>query len=156
MKTLVLTGALALLTASCASMWNRVNRLPFQTDIQRVLAPSGVPVVLSDCQMEGTTRTGSCELEVSPKQLEAISSSLNLGEAQRWGTGESSQAAGLLQGSPCLDRRSVSSGGEVLAYLITGRPTQLRLADGGQFEYLLIAVDPAGGHACIEASYAYG
>ncbi len=156
MKTLILTAAIALLTASCASIWNRVNRVPFQEDIKRVLTPSGVPVVLSDCQMEATTRTGSCELEISPKQLDAIRAYLNMGDDQQWGAGESFQAPDFLQGSPCLDRHLAGTGGEVLTYIITGRPAQLRLAGDGQFEYLLIAVDPAGGNACIEASYAYG
>lgn len=156
MKTLVLTAAIALLTASCASIWNRVNHVPFQEDINRLLIPSGVPFVLWDCRMAGTTRTGSCELEISPKQLDAIRAYLNMGEGQHWGAGESSRASGFLQGSPCLDRHSASISEEVLTYLITGRPAQLRLAGGSQFEYLLIAVDPAGGNTCIEASYAYG
>lgn len=156
MRPILFVVAFALLAVSCSSLWNRANRIPFQEDVEEVLAPSGVTVVLSECQMEGTTRTGYCELEADPSQIEAIISSLKMGDPQPLVSNEDSLVPMLLRDSPCLGNHPSSDLNDILAYLISGRPNQLELADGGQFEYLFIAVDPANNNACIEASYSYG
>jgi hypothetical protein len=106
--------------------------------------------------MEGTTRTGYCLLAADASQLEAIAVSLNMGDPRPIGQDEAAALPAFLPDSPCLAHFSSVTSVEVLAYLITGRSDQLRLADGGQFEYMFIAFAPPSEEACVEASYAYG
>jgi hypothetical protein len=156
MRFSLLSAPLALLLASCSPLWDRANRTAFQDDLAEVLARSSTAVSLSDCHMEGTTRTGYCLLAGGSSQLEAIAASLNMGDPQPLGPGEGSFLPAFLLDSPCLAYYSSFPSNQILGYFTAGRPDQLRLADGGQFEYLLISFAPASGGACIQASYAYG
>jgi len=106
--------------------------------------------------MEGTTRTGYCLLEADPQQIEVFTSSLDMGAPQHLAAAEGFPFPAFLRDSPCVVRFPSEALDEVRAYLIAGRPDQLRLAQGGQFEYLMIVFDPATYDACIQASYSYG
>jgi hypothetical protein len=156
MNSSLVVVAVALMTGACAPSWNRANRAQFQDDVEEVLAPSGVQVVLSDCRMEGTTRTGYCMLEAGLSQVEVIAFSLKMGRPQSFTGGEDPHFPAFLRDSPCVAHFLSSTPYEVIAYLIAGRPDQLQLAGGGQFEYMMIAFEPANDDACIEASYSYG
>jgi hypothetical protein len=42
------------------------------------------------------------------------------------------------------------------AYWVAGRPEQLKISGGGQFEYMLLIFNASTGRSCIQVSYAYG
>lgn len=155
-RFLFLPPTLALLVASCSPLWDRANRHALQGDVAGVLAASGETVALTDCHMVGTTRAGYCFFVAEPSRVQAIALSLEMGEPLEIRADLGPSLPAFLQESPCLADYSTSSFDEVLAFLVTGRPAQLRLADGGQFEYMLMVFESASGEACIEASYAYG
>jgi hypothetical protein len=106
--------------------------------------------------MEGNTRTGYCLLDADLPQVEAITASLGMGEPRAVEIGDSPAIPVFLRDSPCIAHYPSDAFDEVLAYFIAGRPDPLRLADGGQFEYTLITVDPTKNDVCVQASYAYG
>ncbi len=56
----------------------------------------------------------------------------------------------------CLDENVFGQVDGLPAYYIGGRPDQLSLTSGGQFEYLLLLFNPETWQACTQVSYAYG
>jgi hypothetical protein len=56
----------------------------------------------------------------------------------------------------CQSSAVFGDGTGLRAYWVAGRPDQLALRNGGQFEYLLLLTRPETGQACIQVSYAYG
>ena len=148
---------LAALTASCSSLWNWGNRGALIGGMVEVLAPIEIAAEDLECQMIGSTRSGYCLLETTPEMVLTIATTLALdyrvanpdnpitlppivGEGK---TGcLSSEVFGEIRGLP--------------TYWIAGRPEQLQVSGGGQFEYMLLLFNPATGQSCIQVSYAYG
>jgi hypothetical protein len=156
MRPFIVTAAFCLLAASCGPLWDRANRIPFQEDVAEVLSAAGTHVVLTDCHMEGTTRTGHCAVEGGSQVAATIAASLKMGDPRVVGVSDDSLLPTFLRDSGCIPDYPPDVLDEVLAYLVSGRPDQLRLADGGQFEYFLITTVPTQDTVCLQASYAYG
>ena len=148
---------LPLIVASCSSLWNWGNRGALIGGMVEVLAPIQVVADDLECEMIDSTRSGYCLLTTTPEMVMTIATSLALdyrvanpddphslppiaGEGK---TGcMSSEVFGKIRGLP--------------AYWIAGRPEQLRISGGGQFEYMLLLFNPVAGQSCIQVSYAYG
>jgi len=56
----------------------------------------------------------------------------------------------------CLDPDTFGSVDGLPAYWLGGRPDQLSLANGGQFEYMFLLFNTATGLVCVQVAYAYG
>lgn len=160
MPRLIRTFALALvplLLVSCAFIWNLGNRNSLEADVLEVLHPAPDEGLSLDCRMIGTTRSGYCVGEISQDDARALalaigleSSTLDLADLD----GVPPLAYEGLVG--CLDPQAFAVVDGVPAYWIAGRPPQLALKSGGQFEYLLLIVNEATGQGCVQVSYAYG
>jgi len=157
---LLRTFALALvplLLVSCAFIWNLGNRNSLEADVLEVLHPAPDEGSFLECRMIGTTRSGYCVGEISQADVQALtlaigleSSTLDLADLD----GVPPLAYEGLVG--CLDPQTLAVVDGLPAYWIAGRPPQLALKSGGQFEYLLLIVNEATGQGCVQVSYAYG
>lgn len=151
--SLLLTAAS--LTA-CSALWSTANRGALEADLRRVLdAPAEAPGW--ECSMVGTTRTGYCRFEADASWLRSAAEELGM---QRTAVGLHDpaglpplQSEGL---TGCLSAEVFGPAQDLPAYWLGGRPEALALESGGQFEYLLLLIDPATGAACAQAAYAYG
>jgi len=137
---LVAPVAVAVSLAACERLWDAANRGGAEKDAAALLARHGVVVKDLACRMEGTTRTAACSGSLSPADAEKAASALGLGS---------------------LDERALGRGDVGCIGLpwrrgAWGRPASLRLANGSAFEWLVLAVDPATGRACLAFSYSYG
>lgn len=56
----------------------------------------------------------------------------------------------------CLGDEALPGVNGLPVWWIDGRPPDLALSSGGQFEYLFLVVDPVSGAGCIQVSYSYG
>ena len=107
--------------------------------------------------MIGSTRSGYCLGEMQPEQAEAAARALELTATQ---VDLNAPNAGLPMASEgtqgCLDPDVFPVVDGLPVWWISGRPAQLGLETGGQFEYLLIVLNTATGQGCVQVSYAYG
>ena len=148
---------LPVLLVSCASMWNLGNRSSLEADVLDVLRPASMDRLSLECRMIGTTRSGYCVGEISLEDAEALALALGLESSQvdleNLDRAPPLAAEGLVE---CVDPEAFPGVDGLPAYWIAGRPPQLGLVSGGQFEYLLVIVNAATGQGCVQVSYAYG
>jgi hypothetical protein len=107
--------------------------------------------------MIGSTRSGFCLGAMQLDQAEAVAQALELTATQvnlDAPATDLPMASEGLQG--CLDPEVFPAVNGLPAWWISGRPAQLSLETGGQFEYLLIVLNATTGQGCVQVSYAYG
>jgi len=148
---------LAVITTACSSLWNWGNRDALIGGMVEVLAPIQVVAKDLECQMIGSTRSGYCLLDTTPQMVMTIATTLQLNY-------RIANPADPLTLPPIVDEGktgclSPDVFGEVRglpAYWVAGRPEQLKISGGGQFEYMLLIFNASTGRSCIQVSYAYG
>ena len=148
---------LAVITTACSSLWNWGNRGALISGMVEVLAPIQVVAKDLECQMIGSTRSGYCLLDTTPQMVMTIATTLQLNY-------RIANPADPLTLPPIVDEGktgclSPDVFGEVRglpAYWVAGRPEQLKISGGGQFEYMLLIFNASTGRSCIQVSYAYG
>ena len=67
-----------LLLTGCAMAWNMGNRGKFQADIDSVIGQYGAKLSKADCNMIGTSKSGTCVWTVSAADRTAIEQGLSL------------------------------------------------------------------------------
>ena len=152
---LVTISAAAL--GACATLWSSANRTALASDVREVLARADVDPAILDCRMVGTTRSGTCLFDTSETEIQDLVAALELRELKL--PGESVASSGGLAAEAdegCMTSDFFGDRTGLLFYGIGGRPDQLELSSGGQFEYLLLLFDPSEGEVCVQASYSYG
>lgn len=109
------------------------------------------------CHMIGQTRTGVCSGEISTEQAARLAASLELTPSPGDPLDPATVPipAGDRDGG-CLGPVAWPGLAGLRAWWAGGRPASLALSSGGQFEYLLLVIDPSTGAGCIQVSYAYG
>jgi hypothetical protein len=142
--------------AACRPLWQAANRAQLEADLSAILTRSGAQAKLSDCHMLGTTRTATCDLAIEPDAFDQLAQGLDMAGPYTLLTLPTPSSAFLVGDAGCLAEIPGADLEHTRAYLLDGRPAQLALANGGQFEYLLIAQVPDLAHACLQVSYAYG
>ncbi len=148
---------LAAFLASCSSLWNVANRDLLRSGMVEVLSPINVAPEDLDCQMIGSTRSGYCLLATTPEMVMTIATSLALD--YRVANPDDPHTLPPIAGEGKMGCLSNEVFGEIRglpAYWIAGRPEQLQISGGGQFEYMLLLFNPGTGQSCIQVSYAYG
>lgn len=152
-----LNGVIGLTLLACNFLWNSANRVPLESDVKEVLAPATTARLDLKCALIETTRSGYCLFEANEKQIEGIAAGLDL--EYRLASFENKETIPPVVSEGklgCLDENVFSQVDGLPAYYIGGRPDQLSLTSGGQFEYLLLLFNPETGQACTQVSYAYG
>ena len=152
-----ITLVLALLLASCSSLWNVATRDLLRSGMVEVLSPIGTTADDLECEMIGSTRSGYCLLETTPEMVMTIATSLALD--YRVANPDDPHTLPPIAGegkTGCLSSEVFGEIRGLPAYWIAGRPEQLQVSGGGQFEYMLLLFNPGTGQSCIQVSYAYG
>jgi hypothetical protein len=154
---LFLNGVIGLTLLACNFLWNAANRNPLESDVNQVLDPGNSARLDLKCSMIETTRSGYCLFAANEEQVEEIAARLNLDYRTASFENPETIPPVVSEGKAgCLDVDVFGNVDGFPAYYIGGRPDQLSLADGGQFEYLLLLFNPETGQACAQVSYAYG
>lgn len=141
----------------CSPVWGGLNRTPLETDVREVLTKASQDPPELECKMIGTTRSGFCTLEQDDDG--ALAWAQGLGLDPRLVDLDSPETVPPVAAEGkvgCLSPEVLEHVDGLPAYWIGGRPDVLALQSGGQFEYLLLVVDPDTGQACMQVSYAYG
>ncbi len=154
---LFLNGAIGLTLLACNFLWNSANRVPLKSDVNEVLDPANTSGLDLTCAMIDTTRSGYCLFMADEGKIEEIAARLELDYRVASFDKDDTIPPLVLDGKVgCLDENVFGIADGLPAFYIAGRPGQLSLAGGGQFEYLLLLFNPETGQACTQVSYAYG
>ena len=154
---LFLSGVIGLTLLACNILWNSANRNTLQSDVKEVLVPATTDQLDLKCSMIETTRSAYCLFEANEEQIEGIAAGLDLDyHVISFENNETTPPVVSEGRVGCLDESVFSQVDGLPAYYIGGRPDQLSLTSGGQFEYLLLLFNPETGQACTQVSYAYG
>ena len=107
--------------------------------------------------MIGSTRSGYCLGQIAADQAEAVAAQLGLKPSQV-DLKDTASVPPLGYGGEvgCLSQDVMPGVNGLPVWWIDGRPSNLALSSGGQFEYLFLVADPASGAGCIQVSYSYG
>jgi hypothetical protein len=154
MSLLLLLPAAA---AGCSPVWGALNRTSLRADVGEVLTRGLEDPPKIECRMIGTTRSGYCTFEQDSASALALAEELGLESGYVDLNDPASVPPAAVEGMVgCLSAEVLGSVDGLPAYWIGGRPEALKLQNGGQFEYLMLAMDPDTGQACVQDSYAYG
>jgi hypothetical protein len=133
----------------CDFVWNIGNRGTLKSDLEKLIG-----ITFNDCQMIGTTRTGSCSTPITVDELRSIADKLKLSAVSP----EQDPAVPIEHRFKHLIARggcNLPANAEIRK-TFEPRPAELHLGPGTGFEYLLIVRNAATGIACVQASYSYG
>jgi hypothetical protein len=141
-------GLLAL--GGCETAWDWANRDALARDVEELLQRHGVTARDPSCRMVGTSRTGACLLRVRPDAIPGLLSGLALRPAAP--DDVASRAWGAERGCRAFERFQAAAP----AFRSERRAPELRLPNGGAFEYLLLFPRAESDEVCVQVSYAYG
>jgi hypothetical protein len=138
--------AAATLATGCRFAWNLWARGDLVRDVKSLMARQGVIVTSMKCRMFGTLRAGACTFPLSADETTRVVQGLRLRVL-----------------APTENIREFRGGCSVTPPFDTGfvrafrsgafRPAELRLRDGGGFDYAYLYQHPTSGTACLQISY---
>ncbi len=141
-----LAVGLLLAGGGCRWAWNLWARGDLARDVKSLLAREGVLVKDVKCRMFGTLNSGACVLPLTAGQAATLVSALKMRV--------------LVPTEPTREFRYGCSDtppfdvGFVRAYRTSAlRPPELKLRDGGSFDYVYLYHHPTSASACIQALY---
>jgi hypothetical protein len=154
---LFLRGVIGLTLLACNFLWNSANRVPLESDVKEVVDPEATAQLDLNCSMIDSSRSGYCLFSSNQAQIEEIAAGLDLDYRLAFFENNETILPVVSEGRVgCLDENVFSQVDGLSTYYIGGRPVQLSLTSGGQFEYLLLLFNPETGQACTQVSYSYG
>lgn len=138
--------ALTVPLAGCRFAWNLWARGDLARDVKSLLAREGIVVKNVRCRMFGTLNSGACILPLSAEQATTLVTGLKLRVLTP--TEPVREFKGGCSDTPPFDT------GFVRMYRSSAlRPPELRLRDGGGFDYVYLYHHPTSATACIQALY---
>ncbi|HEX5854499.1 MAG TPA: hypothetical protein VFZ57_02670 [Thermoanaerobaculia bacterium] len=146
LRPLAAVLAASLAAGGCGFAWNLWARGDFARDVTALAARQGVLVSGVKCHMFGTLRAGACTLTLSAEQMTQIAQGLRLRVLTP--TENIREFRGGCSQTPPFDTgfvRAFRSG--------AFRAPELKLRDGGSFDYVYLYHHPTSGKACLQASY---
>jgi len=138
--------AAAALAAGCRFAWNLWARGDLARDTKSLMARQGVMVTSMKCRMFGTLRAGACIFSLSADETTRVVQGLRLRVLAP--TENIREFRGGCSETPPFDTgfvRAFRSG--------AFRPDELKLRDGGGFDYVYLYQHPTSGTACLQTSY---
>jgi hypothetical protein len=138
--------AVVTLATGCRFAWNLWARGDLRSDVRRLMAGQGVAVAGVKCRMFGTLRAGACTFPLTADETTRIVQGLKLRVLAP--TENIREFRGGCSQTPPYDTgfvRAFRSG--------SFRPAELRLPDGGGFDYVYLYQHPTSGTACLQTSY---
>lgn len=145
LRPVALVAAAALVTG-CRFAWNLWARGDLARDAKSLVARQGVVVSSMRCRMFGTLRAGTCIFPLSAEETSRVVQGLRLRVLTP--TENIREFRGGCSQTPPFDTgfvRAFRSG--------AFRPAELRLRDGGGFDYVYLYQHPTSGTACLQTSY---
>jgi hypothetical protein len=138
--------AAAMLATGCRLAWNLWARGDLARDVKSLMARQGIMLSNVKCHMFGTLRAGACTFPLTADETTRIMQSLKLRvltptENVREFRGGCSETSPYDTGFV----RAFRSG--------SFRPAELRLRDGGGFDYVYLYQHPTTRTACMQISY---
>jgi hypothetical protein len=155
-KRIILPAVLCSLLLAC-DLWTLANRTPLTTDVNELLSTAATTPLDLTCNMLEGTRSGYCLFTADEEMVEEMAARLEL-DARIASLADRSTVPPIVTDGEtgCLDPGIFGSVDGLPAYWLGGRPDQLSLADGSQFEYMLLLFNNATGQGCVQVAYAYG
>ncbi len=137
----LLLGPILLMTG-CAMAWNMGNRGKFQTDIDDVVGQYGAKMTQAECNMIGTSQSGTCVWSASEADRKAIEQGLSL---------ELKDSGGERGGCRSLE----AFRGSVILH-VANKPVQVPAKANKKFSEFRLFQSSSSRKICVEASYAGG
>ena len=146
LRPLAAVLAAAVAAPGCGFTWNLWARGELARDVAALMARNGVLVSGVKCRMFGTLRAGACIFPLSAAQTTQIVQGLRLRVLAP--TESIREFRGGCSVTAPFDRefvRTFRSG--------AFRAPELKLRDGGSFDYVYLYHHPTSGKACLQVSY---
>jgi hypothetical protein len=146
LRPLALLVVAATLATGCRFAWNLWARGDLARDVKSLMVGQGVIVSSMKCRMFGTLRAGACTFPLSAEETTRIVQGLRLRVLAP--TEDIREFRGGCSQTPPFDTgfvRAFRSG--------AFRPAELKLRDGGGFDYVYLYQHPTSGTACLQTSY---
>jgi hypothetical protein len=142
----VALSCVSLFGVGCGFAWNLWSRDALARDVRSLLAGQGILVASAKCHMFGTLRAGACIVPLKADETTRLVQGLRLRVLTPTETVREFRT-GCSQTAPFDNDfvRAFRSG--------PFRPLELKLRDGGSFDYLYLYQHPTSGTACIQVSY---
>ncbi len=145
LRPLALLVAVVLATG-CRAAWNLWARGDLARDVKSLMARQDVALASVKCHMFGTLRAGACTFPLTADETTRIVQGLKLRVLAP--TENVREFRGGCSQTPPYDTgfvRAFRSG--------SFRPAELKLRDGGGFDYVYLYQHPTSGSACLQVSY---
>jgi hypothetical protein len=146
LRPLALLVVAATLAMGCGFAWNLWARGDLARDVKSLMARQGIVVSSMKCRMFGTLRAGACTFPLSAEETTRIVQGLKLRVLAP--TENIREFRGGCSQTPPFDTgfvRAFRSG--------AFRPAEMKLRDGGGFDYVYLYQHPTSGTACLQTSY---
>jgi hypothetical protein len=139
-------AALLLGLGGCRWAWNQWARGDLARDVASLRAREGILAKDVKCRMFGTLNSGACIVPMTAEQATAFITALKLRVLVP--TEPVREFKGGCSDTPPYDTGFVRAFRSASAH-----PPELRLRDGGSFEYIYVYHHPATATACIQVLY---
>jgi hypothetical protein len=146
LRSLAALLAASLALGGCRFTWNLWARGDLARDVTALLAKQGILVSGVKCRMFGTLRAGACTFPLTSEQTTLVARGLRLRVLAP--TENVREFSGGCSGMRPFDTDFVRSF-RTAAF----RAPELKLRDGGSFDYLYLYQHPTSGRACLQTSY---
>ena len=142
-----LAALLALAAGSgCGFAWNLWARGDLARDVKSLLAREGILVSTAKCRMFGTLNSGACIVPLTAEQAATLVVNLKLRILT-----PTEPIREFRHG--CSDTPPFDTGLVRMFRSSALRPPELKLRDGGGFDYIYLYHHPVSRTACIQALY---
>jgi hypothetical protein len=138
--------AASLAAGGCRFAWNLWARGDLSRDVTALIAKQGILVRGMKCRMFGTLRAGACTFPLSAEETTLLVQGLKLRVLAP--TENVREFPGGCSVTPPYDNDFVRSFRSAAF-----RPPELKLRDGGSFDYIYLYQHPTSKSACLQVSY---
>lgn len=146
LRALAALVAASIALGGCRFAWNLWSRGDLARDVTALFARQGILVSDVKCRMFGTLRAGACTFPLTAEQTTQLAQGLRLRVLA---------PTEIIRQFPggCSDTRPFDT--DFVRSFRSGafRPPELKLRDGGSFDYVYLYHHPTSGKACLQASY---
>jgi hypothetical protein len=146
LKPLAALLAASLAAAGCGFAWNVWARGELARDVTALLAKQGILVANVKCRMFGTLRAGACIFPLTAEETTLLVQGLKLRVLAPTETVREFRGG-------CSETRPFDTDFVRSFRSAAFRPPDLKLRDGGSFDYVYLYQHPTSKTACLQAAY---